>query len=506
MCTLDKFIAKAQKKHAGLYSYPEQKYTGCKENITAICKIHGEFTQTADSHLQGKGCQKCGIESRSSLRRSTWQELVSNAISVHGDRYSYPKQNYIRSANKITIICAEHGEFKQSFNNHLQGNGCPACVSKKLGDRCRDSFEGFVRKANLVHDNFYSYPTDQEYSISSAKIRVICPIHGEFTQRPNDHISAGQGCRKCSNVGSSKGEQSLLSAFNDYLPLSNYKIDIANLGAKVTRDIDCLSKIELDIYFEKQRIAVEYNGLYWHSEERVGSDYHSGKQKVCKELGIDLIQIFEDEWLLKPEIVKSIINSRLGNYQERYYARKTELVKVDSKIAGQFYEVNHIQGKTNSSSHYGLSVEGEIVAMASFGNRGHLFKNNTDIELIRFCTKLNTQVVGGLSKLLAVYKYVPIKTYCDLRLFNGEGYKAAGFEETHVSKPNYFYVKRLLRHNRIGFQKHKLADKLDNFDPQQTEVQNMGNNGYLRIFDCGSMVLVRQANRPYSPLPREQTA
>jgi hypothetical protein len=482
------FIVKARLVHGDKFEYPEQEYSGVKGRITITCPVHGDFVQAADSHLNGKGCKACGVAKRVFARRDTWDNFVKKAIKTHGNTYLYPSQKYINNHTEVRITCPLHGDFTQWPSNHLSGYGCTECGVEKRASKCRDTWADFVRKASVVHGGRYTYP-EQEYLRSGLNVRIICPEHGEFKQIANVHMEGG-GCRKCSNCGTSTGEIALADVFTGNNAVRSYRVDISGLKTNVARkDGKDSKKMELDIYFRSRNVAVEYNGLYWHSESAVGRSFHKAKTDACNELGIDLIQVFEDEWHNKPDIVKSIINTRIGSYTSRYFARKTELVKVSAAEAGDFYDANHIQGRVPCKDHYGLLVGKELVAMASFGNRSHLFKNNDDLELIRFCTKLNTQVVGGLSKLLAVHKDITIKTYCDLRLFNGSGYKAVGFRELHTSPPSYFYIKGGKRFSRFNFQKHKLSEAIEVFDPALTEVENMRNNGYHRIFDCGTLVM-----------------
>ena len=490
--TLDYFIAKANLVHNGKYTYPEQEFTGALGKLEIICGEHGEFLQSASNHLQGAGCPLCATEKRKGPfieKRIPIKDIIEKANKIHNNKYTYPSQEYGGTTSKLKIICPEHGEFKQVTSAHLFGLGCQKCGVIRSAKGHTSNWQDFLAKANKVHDGLYDYP-NQEYDGVKGKITAICKKHGEFNLILNDHLSGG-GCQKCSISGKSKGEAEISDLFAGYSPINKYRIPLNSISTPVHRKIDEKMKtMELDLYFPKNKLAIEFNGLYWHSEDAVGKEYHNGKEKVCNEIGIDLIQIFEDEWYDKKDIIKSIINTRLGVYESRHYARKTTLVEVDSKTAGEFYIKNHIQGKASCSKHYGLKSNGELMAMASFGNRSHLFKNNSEIELIRFCTKLNTQVVGGLSKLLSLYRDVSIKTYCDLRLFNGNGYKAVGFKELHRSKPSYFYFKKLKRYSRFNFQKHKLEKVLDKFDGSLSETENMRMNGFSRVFDCGNMVLM----------------
>jgi len=247
---------------------------------------------------------------------------------------------------------------------------------------------------------------------------------------------------------------------------------------------------ELDIYIPSHNLGIEFDGLYWHSE-LAGKDkkYHLEKDKFFKEhFNIEVIHIFENEWLYKQDIVKSIILNRLGLSEKRIYARKTNFSSIDNQTYKTFLEENHIQGAINSKHKYGLFYNKELISVIGYGKSR--FKRN-ELELHRFCNKLNTSITGGFSKLIKNSGFKG-STYCDLRYFNAIGYKAIGFYEIDRTAPNYWYFKKNrieTLYSRIQFQKHKLKDKLKTFDPSMTEWENMKNNGWNRIFDCGNIKL-----------------
>lgn len=483
-CSFDEIVDRANAMHNGKYAYHQESYSKIANKMKITCPIHGDFLQIAHAHISGQSCKQCTLDNRS----LSFDEFIIKATALHKGKYKYPDQTYSNTRHKIKILCPEHGIFEQTVNSHLSGHGCKECGLSLTLSAKTPSFDEVVRLFNQVHNNKYTYP-QQDYVNNKTKIRITCPVHGDFFQIANSHLG-GKGCLSCVNGNNSECERNLSSCFSDATKINNHKIPLNDITSEVRKPSGNNSRsIELDIFFPDKNVAVEFHGLYWHSEARVGKTYHLDKMFVCKEKGIDLIQIFEDEWENKPEIVQSIINTRLGIYENRYMARKTDRVEVDSKTACAFYEANHIQGKVGAKNHYGLVLDGELVAMASFGIRSSIFKNNHEIELIRFCTKLNTQVIGGLSKLMKPFTGIKVKTYCDLRLFNGNGYKSVGFKVIGESKPGYYYVKSNTRYSRFQFQKHKLANMLDVFDSSLSESENMKNNGYSRIYDCGNLVM-----------------
>jgi len=251
-------------------------------------------------------------------------------------------------------------------------------------------------------------------------------------------------------------------------------------------------KFEIDIYLPDFKIGIDFHGVYWHSEIYKDKNYHQKKFKFFKEQGIFLIQVFENEWVVKSKIIKSIILSKLG-HTNKIFARKCTVSLISQKELKIFLEENHIQGFIGAKIKIGLKYKNELVMVATFGK--NRFKKDNEYELLRLCSKCGITVTGGFAKLLNYlkinYNISSLVSFVDVRLFSGNGYRNVGFEQVELTKPNYFYFKKFdsnyTLHNRIKFQKHKLYKKLDIFDETLSEHKNMLNNGYLRIFDAGNI-------------------
>lgn len=247
---------------------------------------------------------------------------------------------------------------------------------------------------------------------------------------------------------------------------------------------EILNGKELDIYIPSKNVAIEFNGLYWHSDKQKPFDYHKIKTEICNRKGIRLIHVFEDEWQNNKDIIKSIIKSSLGIYDRKIYARKCEIKELNNKEYKDFLTKNHIQGQINSSLKFGLFYKNELVQVVGFGKSR--FKSN-ELELHRMCTLLNTQVIGGFSKLCK-YLNQPFISYIDKSKFNGKGYEACGFKVLSETPPSYSYYYRdsLKKYNRISFQKSKLKS-FSNYSEEKTEKQIMDEAGFLRVYDCGTI-------------------
>lgn len=183
--TKDEFVSKARQVHGDKYDYSKVEYVNNGTKVTIVCPIHGEFTQTPNHHLLGQGCRKCaGTEQMDS------QSFIEKAMNVHGDRFDYSKVDYVNARTKVCIVCRTHGDFWQSPHRHLRGDGCAKCAGLQ-----KKSTEQFIRDAIAIHGSKYDYGK-VEYINSSTAVDIICPIHGEFRQTPNSHL-VGQGCPVC---------------------------------------------------------------------------------------------------------------------------------------------------------------------------------------------------------------------------------------------------------------------------------------------------------------------
>ncbi len=301
-------------------------------------------------------------------------------------------------------------------------------------------------------------------------------------------------CRNCYPLTSISKQQADFKLF-----LQGLNIEFVENTKKI------INPLELDFYLKDHNLAFELNGNYYHSELS-GKDhnYHLNKTKKCNEIGIQLIHIFEDEWMYKKDIVKSRIKNQLNLSENKIFARKCEIKLVTFLEKKQFLEDNHLQGNDISYINYGLYYKNELVSIMTFskprlalGFNSNSKKGNS-MELSRFCSKINYNIVGSFLKLLTYFKntnpnILNLYTYADCRWsgVNPENtvYSKCGFKFIHKSKPSYFYVFKnnyLTRFHRFNFNKQKLI-KLFNSDNTLSEWVIAQNNKMDRIWDCGSM-------------------
>ena len=255
-------------------------------------------------------------------------------------------------------------------------------------------------------------------------------------------------------------------------------------GEIIYNDRLLITPYEIDIYLPEINLAIEFNGTYWHSEYFKSSTYHQMKHKKCLKKNIQLIQIWEDDWEYKQDIIKSIILNKL-NKSTKIFARKCIIKNVENKESSIFLKNNHLQGSIGAQYKLGLYYNDELVSLMTFGSRFNKF------ELLRFCNKLNISVVGGASKLfkhfINNYQFENLISYCNLDHGNGNLYKQLGFTYIKDTKPNYWWVIDNIRNYRYKYRISELLKKniaLEN----QTEVDCMHGLGYYRIYDTGSQL------------------
>jgi len=291
--------------------------------------------------------------------------------------------------------------------------------------------------------------------------------------------------------------------------ISNY---VRKLGFDIkTNDKKIIKPLELDIVIEDKKIAIEYCGLYWHSSGGKGIhnptflNYHKNKLEKCVEKRYKLITIFENEWLLKQDIVKARLKHILGvdNSSIKIRASKCEIKEIDPKIKNEFLNEYHIQGGDNSRIKLGAYYADKLVSVMTF-SKGNISKGSKleegIWELNRFCSHPDYHIYGIASKMLKHFQenfeWDEIFSYADRRWSNGNLYNQLGFELIGITKPNYWYsgknILGLL--HRFNFRKSTLKD-MKYYDSDLTEFQIMSLEGYRWIYDCGNLKFILRRSR-----------
>ena len=335
--------------------------------------------------------------------------------------------------------------------------------------------------------------------------QYIIPLFSEAEFKGKNHIYKWK-CVKCNNEFEQKiYNTKFMKSISGYMPRCPFCYPIKksgkeqiitdfinNLGFNVIRnDRKIIAPYELDIVIPEKKIAIEFNGIYFHSESILHNPfYHLMKTELCEFKGYRLIHIFEHEWDFQQKIIKEKLKAMLGVEQEKVYARKCIVKEISVKEKNEFLNKYHIQGEDKSKIKLGLFYNNELAAVMTFGKPR--FNQNYNYELIRYAT--SKHVLGGAGKLLSYFrKHYPgsIITYADRRFSNGNMYEKLGFTKLKNTEPNYWWIRNNEILSRYQTQKHNLKDILkENFDPNKTEIENMIDNGYYQIFDCGNLIYI----------------
>lgn len=270
---------------------------------------------------------------------------------------------------------------------------------------------------------------------------------------------------------------------------------VESLGFSIIRsDRETLLNRELDIYIPSKKIAIEYNGTRFHSEEfKKDKKAHLKKTEACAKLGIRLIHVWEPDYYHNPRIVEGIIKHVLGKTERRVYGRSTGVREISNKQAVDFLNQNHLQGSSVSKIRLGLFLQEELVSVMTFSSlRRATGKTSQEgsYELIRYSSLLGTQVLGGASKLFKYfvkhYKPISVISYANRDWSDGNLYTQLKMSFKGFTPPGYFYVKSRYKYSRFEFQKHKLVKQ--GKDPNLTEYEIMRQDGYSRVWNCGNYV------------------
>jgi hypothetical protein len=259
----------------------------------------------------------------------------------------------------------------------------------------------------------------------------------------------------------------------------------------VTNNRAILSPLELDIYVPSKNLAIEADGIYYHSEVSGGKNqnYHLNKTKACAIKGIQLIHVLESDWTHKNKVVKSILKNLLLASEHIIDAKDCVVKELTPKIKSDFLDESDLRGNVNSMVRLGLFFNNGLVAVMTFSTAK--FSKTGSWEVDRCCFKTNTVVVGGFEKLfnhfIEIHKPPRVFAYCDRMYFSGEAFLKLGFNFVENLPPRYHYIIDTYDtlENPINWQKSKLAKKLVAFDPALSEWENMKVNGFDRIWDCG---------------------
>jgi hypothetical protein len=459
---------------------------------------YGEFEITPSNLLKGRSHPKKRGKKISDKKKFTTEKIISLFKEKHNnEKLDYSLVEYHGMDIPVTIICKEldengneYGIFYQTPRIHLKGCSHPKLSIDKNSKKLLKTTEHFINKSKLVHGDLYDY-SKSNYFGNDKQIEIICKKHGPFWMTPENHYY-GKGCPKCGFHLSHKENEIV-----NFLTNHNFIIEQNN------RTI--LNGKELDIYIPSKQIAIEYNGLRWHSE-KFGKDkwYHVNKTIECNKKDIKLLQIFEDEYINHKDIVLNKISHIIGLQANlpKIMGRKCKIKVITKEMAKQFLNTYHIQGFAPSTVYLGAFYGDLLVAVMTFKKED---KNSLKWELNRFASDYNyvCQGVGGKLFKWFIKTYNPneIKSFADRRWtldVNDNLYVKLGFELAKELKPDYRYYNNknntCERFHKFQFRKQLLHKKY-NLPLTMTETEMVKELDYSKIWDCGLFKFVWKKNK-----------
>ena len=295
----EQFIEESKLVHEDEYNYSLVRYVDDSTKVKIICKKdgHGVFTQTPSNHLRGQGCPDCGIIKSNFTRTKSTGYFIKQSKEVHPDKnYGYEKVIYVESNKKVIIVCPIHGDFSKTPKNHLKGQGCPICGDLEGREKSKLTIDEFIERSKVPHGNFYGYEK-VEYEKTEIEVIIVCPVHGDFPQTPNNHIQ-GKGCPKCTN----KREGRIAIILNE--------IGVVHRNHRITNRFFDFYLPEYNLIIERDGEQHYFNTFRFRGKRKKSIEEHHQidieKTKLAKSKGHKICRI--PYWLSKEDERKEIHN------------------------------------------------------------------------------------------------------------------------------------------------------------------------------------------------------
>ena len=430
--------------------------------------------------------KKTGFESNFSKGSSSRKSYDDKMIKLYGHKHALQNDELLKKAQLTTIN--RHGTL-----NQLNSIKVLNTIKEKYG-------VAHPMKNNEIKER------SRINSIKTKNIQIHYRIEKMNLSILNESNVFKLKCNKCNTTVSNVTRHLINFYFRQDKtpcqkcnPINHFR---SNLEQKLVDDIQLFYDgeiqlnrkylgTEIDLIFPKEKIAIEVNGIYWHSELYKTPNYHKDKKLKIEKQGYNLIYVWEDD--LNDPLKRSIILSRIKNklgLSTKIYARKTVIKEVSYKDATIFLNNNHIQGNSKSSIRIGLYHNNELVSLSTFSKARNSIGNNTGYELVRNASLINYVIIGGFSKILKHYKQnfnYDMVSYgdCDWVSLNASVYSLNGFKLVSHTAPGYTWQVNGKRENRLNFQKHKLVK--NGADKNKTELEIMYELGYYRIWGSGNL-------------------
>ena len=400
-------------------------------------------------------------------------------------------QSKIAKENREKTIKEKYGNTRQMFEQGIinKYGSLSNCISKnnkaRAQKKSQKDLDQLIKRLSIMG---YSYISAISTNIVKIKCNR-CGLEFEISKLSINRHFLGNDFKFCSHCDykNMKFRSHFEQEIVDYIRTFYDKEILLNNKS--------ICGCECDIIIPDLKIAIEANGVYWHTEEYKDINAHINKKILVESKGYNLIQIWEDDWKnnsIKQNIIKSRLKSKFG-YSKKIYARLCEIKEATGNEAKEFLNANHIQGYIPSTYKIGLYFKGELVELITVGKTRKLISGKSNcLELYRLCSKCGYNIIGGFSKLLTYFtkqhKGEELISYadCDWCQFENNGYKAVGFEQIKVTSPGYTYNIQGIRENRLNYTKDKLIKQ--GYNKNLSEIEIMHNRGFYRIFDSGNIL------------------
>lgn len=473
-------------KQTKLERYGDANYNNIEKNKQTCKEKYG-----VDNVYQRKDIIEKSLEKRQSHMDETIKKIKSTNLEKYGHVCSLHGEEIKEKVKRNNII--KYGVIHPMKNKDFYENVYRQNLINKYDVTNVSQYTDFNLKTKetirqrrikklkeLLGDN-----TIVDVSIDG-EVLYLCPVCNEISKVDigfliQRHKFNGTPCLICNPY---REYSKLQKDFTKYI-IDELKINNVKCNYIIPND-----KKEIDIYLPDYNIGIEINGVYWHDEQHKMPNYHAIKKSICGEQGINVINLWEDD--LNNEEKLFIIKNRLKNILNidinKIGARKCKIKEVNKEDANLFINKYHLNGNiTNVYKYIGLYYNDELISCLSIGKRNNI----QDYEILRYCIKFGYNIIGGFNKIISyivnTLKIKNIFTYVDLDWCNGRNniYENSGMQFVSIINPNYYWVVNGIRKSRQLFTKKNLVAK--GKDPNKTEVQIMHDDGYYRIYNCGSI-------------------
>lgn len=530
----EQFIVKAKFIHNDKFNYDKVSYINSNTKIEIVCIRHGSFWMNPSKHLTGQSCPSCnGVKKKTSI------DFINDSIKVHGNKYLYENVIYKNNRTKVKIICQKHGIFEQNPKDHLNGHGCNICRESKgqviiknllnilninfveehkfsecvgIGGR-KLPFDFYLPNFNICiefdgkqhFESIEVFGGDIEFNKLKAndllrndycicKSIMLIRIRYNKIQKDLEFLAKVLELKNKYTFPDQKDIKLINGTTYNPIEIDDFKKFIEdNYKGEIVYDYNIFES-SCDLYLPNLKLAFKIINLLEYSEIYKSDKNQLHTKNNFENNEIKIVQIFEDNWIYKKDIVKSRILNLLKLSYNKIYSRKCGIKLISSLESNKFLLENHIQGRINSNINIGLFYNDELVSIMTFGklrkNLGQVSKENS-YELLRFCNKLNYNIVGSATKIFSYFlkNYHPnlVISFADKNWSDKKSnlYDKLNFKFLWESSPSYHYIQSDKRKNRFGYRKDLLV-KFGYKDLNWTEHKICIYNNLFRIYDSGS--------------------